>query len=92
MKKIYPILLLSIYFLSTNIFAHKEWAHQYLTQESYRYLVQVLGVDIPDLKAHIGLNYFGKGSDSDPWGIPYVSVAAWREDLEDVIWGYGAYF
>ena len=91
MKKAYMILV--ILFLMSNIaYSHKEWVHQYLVWEAYQFLEDQLGYEITDFKNHVGINFYGKGDDNYPWETGYIGVAAWREDLEDVVWGYGSFF
>lgn len=89
MKKLYFIIAILIF--SCNSFAHKEWVHQYLVWEAYKFLEYELGYEITDFKNHVGLNYYGRGDDNYPWSTGYIGVAAWREDLEDVIWLYGSF-
>lgn len=91
MKLLYR-LLLAVMILTTSSMAHKEWVHQYIVKQGYLFLESELGFQIPDLRNRIGLNFYGKGSDNDPWGTGLIGVAAWREDLEDPIWGYGGLF
>ncbi len=91
MKKLFFLIL--IFFLFSSIaLPHREWVHQYLVQESYNFLEMQLGYEITDLKNHIGFGFYGSGDNDDPWATGYIGVAAWREDMEDVIWGYGGWF
>ncbi|HOV92937.1 MAG TPA: hypothetical protein PLC04_07675, partial [Candidatus Kapabacteria bacterium] len=41
--------LMIILSINSLIYAHKEWVHQYIVKESYKFLEQELG-DIPELK------------------------------------------
>jgi hypothetical protein len=87
--KTIKLVVIFIFLLTINLFAHKEWVHQYTVKQAYYFLENQIGGEIVDFKNHIGLDYYGKGDDSDPWSTGYIGVGAWREDLEDIIWGYG---
>lgn len=82
------VLMMSTYNIGD---AHKEWVHQYMVKEAYKLLELQVGV-IPELRNHMGMDFFGPGDNADPWGTGFISVAAWREDMEDVIWGKGTIF
>ena len=47
--------------LSTHLFAHKEWVHQYMVKEAYWALEIQHGVPITVLKDHTGFSSFGRG-------------------------------
>lgn len=81
-----------IILLTSTLFAHKEWVHQYIVREAYRYLELKLSMTYPDFKNHIGFNFDGYGNDNDPWATGYIGVASWREDKDDPVWGYGTAF
>lgn len=85
--------LLVIVLFNKNVFGHKEWVHQHIAREAYYFLENQLGVELTEFKSHIGLNFYGSGGpDDDPWHTGLVVVGAWREDVEDVIWGSGGPF
>lgn len=90
-RAILGFLFLSI-FLTHCAEAHKEWVHQYTVKEAYRFLESKVGGPILDLKNHIGVDFYGYGDDNDPWATGYIGVGAWREDREDIVWGYGDIF
>ncbi len=84
------MILLVVLFLLSSIKsseAHKEWVHQYVAQESYRFL-EAVGYRVPDLNDHIGFGFYGYGDNNHPWATGYVGVGAWRENLEDLIYRY----
>lgn len=79
--------LLIILFLSNFIFPHKQHVHQYISKEAYTLLKNRLGYDIRVMKDRIGgldAYYVGPG----PWQLGYITTGAWREDIEDVVYGY----
>ncbi len=92
MKRLFFLIILTYLISPDYLQAHKEWVHQYLAKESYGFLEYKIGVIYPDLRDHIGLNFDGRGSDNEPWLYPYVAAGAWREDLEDPVYGYGGWF
>lgn len=55
MKIIVKTSFIIILFTGT-LLAHKEWVHQYIVREVYRYLELKLGMTYPDFKNHIGYN------------------------------------
>lgn len=80
-------ILLIILFLSNFVFAHKQHVHQYISKEAYTLLKNQLGYDIRVMKDRIGgldSYYVGPG----PWQLGYITTGAWREDIEDVVYGY----
>jgi len=95
MKKLFVIIVLWLAAMPCS--AHKEWVHQYIVQEAYRYLERQVG-PIPTLRDYAGVtsstiggtNYFGSASASSrPWEEPAaLAVGVWREDVVDPIWGY----
>ncbi|MCB2409852.1 T9SS type A sorting domain-containing protein [Hymenobacter lucidus] len=89
MKKLLSLtMFLGLWFSQRPAFAHKEWVHQYMVKQSYLYLEQQIGA-IPALRDAIGLNFHGKGSDSQPFNNSYpIGIGAWREDSEDPVYGY----
>jgi tetratricopeptide (TPR) repeat protein len=92
MKKIISVAVFLLLSLIKTSEAHKEWVHQYVAQEAYTFLKNMLGYEIPDLKDHIGFGFYGYGDDDDPWATGYVGVGAWREDREDIVWLHGGAF
>ena len=89
MKKI--LIFVMMLLLTESASAHKEWVHQYIVQEAYRFLEREVG-EIPGIKNHLGLNYFGSGEgEKYPWELEEaISSGAWREDVYDAVWGYGS--
>lgn len=86
MKKIFFLIV----FISNLIFAYKQHVHQYISVQAYNLLKYQLGYDIRVLKDRIGgldSYYVGPG----PWQLGYVTTGAWREDMEDVVYGYSNY-
>ncbi len=67
-------------------YAHKEWVHQYQVKQAYLLLSNQIGRDIPVMSQFIGLNVEGPGSLR--WRTRSIVGGAWREDLEDVVWGH----
>lgn len=91
MKKVFTsvALLLSIG-LARPVQAHKEWVHQYLVSQAYLYLEQQIG-SVPELRSAIapGNGIIGAGNNGYPFNSNNpISNGAWREDLEDVVYGY----
>jgi hypothetical protein len=80
------IIGLSLVFINIG-FAHHEWVHQYQVKQAYLLLKNQIGNDIPELSDYIGLSASGAGARM--WNEGLVSVGAWREDLEDIVWEVG---
>jgi hypothetical protein len=75
---------------TTALFAHKQHVHQYLVKEAYALLKQAYGHDISRMQDHIGgLEAFYAGDSA--WQRSYLTTGAWREDDEDLIFGYNNY-
>jgi len=68
-------------------FAHKQHVHQYIVSEAYFLLMQKANNNILELPLHIGSVSSIYAADS-AWQRPYVTTGAWREDEEDVVFGY----
>ncbi len=95
MKKI--LLILIVWLIAIPCSAHKEWVHQYIVQEAYRYLAKQVG-EISTLRYYSGIDFngtniphFGPGNSPHPWDLPVgISVGVWREDVLDPVWrNYG---
>ncbi len=68
--------------------AHKEWVHQYQVKQAYLLLQNQMGQAIPQMSQFVGLNVNGPGELR--WRTRSIVGGAWREDLEDVVWGIGS--
>ncbi len=86
MKKIY--LILFIFLTIKTVTADVQQAqivHQYIVQQAYQYLISYLGRDIPEMRDHLGT--WEQGS------VPFIEgkivTGAYREDVEDVVYGNG---
>ncbi|MFM2224490.1 MAG: hypothetical protein RJA07_692 [Bacteroidota bacterium] len=85
-------------FFVEKIFAHKEWVHQYMVKQAFYLLEQQRGVNYNVFnKRDFGINYwgssptdyYGKGNDADPWSNDcQIAIGAWRDDVEDPVFGY----
>jgi hypothetical protein len=89
MIKFPAIALFCIVLLSgQTLHAHQQRVHQYIVKEAYELLLQERGnVPVPRMNDHIGglgVSYYGARA----WEIPFITTGAWREDEEDVIFGY----
>lgn len=83
MKKILVLIIL----ITSISFAYRQHVHQYLTIEAYNLLKLQLGYDIMRLQEKLGGTsswYIG----DRPWQRGYITTGAWREDEEDVVYGY----
>ncbi len=61
--------------------------NQYIVKEAYELLRTDLRADIPQMRDHIGgldPSYEGEHA----WQKAYITTGAWREDREDVVFGY----
>ena len=67
----------------------EQWVHQYVVIQAYQLLRQHLGFDVPIMQDHVGAYEQGDGA-FNPGGL--ISTGAYREDVEDIVWGYGAPF
>ncbi len=66
--------------------AHAQHVHQYIVSEAYELLRAQHG-DIPEMQNHVGgLEQFYAGAYA--WQLPYLTTGAWREDVEDPVFGY----
>jgi len=54
-----------------------------MVREAYKLLKYSEGYEIPIMKDHIGSD-----ETAGPWSTGKVVTGAWREDEEDVVWGY----
>jgi hypothetical protein len=77
--------MFTLLFTCTTL-AHRQHVHQYFVWEGYRLLKLNLGLDIPILRDHISFQEGQAGSEE--WTTGYIDAGAWREDLEDPIWGW----
>lgn len=83
MKKIFLIVL----FITSIAYAHRQHVHQYITIEAYNLLKLQLGYDITKLYSKLGGTsswYVGDYA----WQRGFITTGAWREDEEDVVYGY----
>ena len=99
MKKFILLCCLALCF-EQPLLAHKEWVHQYLVQEAYKFLEAEIGT-VPCLKSQCGIDYNGPGDNFYGYGVndhywysnlPQVAMGSWREDLEDPVWLYNDLF
>ncbi len=81
MKKCFLIMSFLIFYVSTN--AHQQHVHQYLTQEGYKLLKNYIGGDITQMLSHLG-----NGPVGPIWTNGTLTAGAWREDEEDIVYGY----
>lgn len=79
-----------IVFLSNYLFAHQEWVHQHMTKAAYKLLRTQLGIEIPVMRDHMGLDVNGPGDGT--WVSGLVVTGAWREDVDDPVWNVGSEF
>lgn len=95
-NKILGILIWLFFLIGTfQANAHKEWVHQYIGQEAFRFLEMEVG-DVWQLRWSLGIDYngpgndfHGRGVDAQPWQVfPPTALGLWREDLEDVVYGH----
>jgi hypothetical protein len=90
MKKI--LILFVLFNLLNPLYAHKEWVHQHIIWEAYKLLRDQVGYDIPEFQNRMVFNNFNSGSESCPWSSGRIDIAAWREDSEDPLFGFGELF
>ena len=90
--------LIILLFLFTNIiFPHKQRVHQYMVREAYKLLkLYNNNQDIPELLNNLGtthsggyLGSFPLSDNGHPWVDGKIVAGAFREDEEDVVYGYG---
>lgn len=84
MKKLICFLMMISFF--QNVSAHKQHTHQYLTIQAYKLLQRSLVFQYPAMSSHLGA--FEGDIGAKPWQIGMITTGAWREDEEDVIYGY----
>ncbi|GAA3941520.1 T9SS type A sorting domain-containing protein [Hymenobacter algoricola] len=86
MKKLLLALLVALG--ATNpLYAHKEWVHQHMVKEAYKFLENSVG-PIPLFRNSV--NFHGSGDNSNPFNpsYPQIAIGAWREDMEDIVYHY----
>lgn len=97
MKKFlkFSISLIMITILTCNmIYGHSERVHQYIVREAFKLLQMQIGRDIPRMAAHVGTtetNGYSSSSSrgSDDYSSGKIVCGAFREDVTDILWGYG---
>ena len=67
--------------------AHGSHVHLHQVKQAYTLLKNEFGSDIPEMRDYIGLNNVGDGGRI--WRTGLVTVGAWREDLEDIVYWVG---
>lgn len=82
------VALMIILSINSSIYAHKEWVHQYIVKESYKFLEQELG-DIPELKYYLGMDQYGY--DDEWYSSNAIAIGAWAEDHLDILYLYGSH-
>jgi len=85
MKYIIKIFLLFILLNSMLIYSHKQAVHMYITQEGYTLLKNYIGRDIAEMMNHVNLR---DGYVKPIWQNLNIMAGAWREDEEDIVFGY----
>lgn len=83
MKKFF-LTIITVLLNITALSAHTQYIHMYLTQEGYSLLRNHLGTDVTEI-----LNHIGNGSVGPIWTNKNILSGAWREDEEDIVYGYG---
>jgi hypothetical protein len=87
-NKMLCFLVMWFLYIGTEALAHKQHVHQYIVREGYNLLRLQMGVDIPTMVDHVG---WTEGYAGDlPFLTGLLTAGAWREDLEDVIYGYSS--
>ncbi|MEW6702320.1 MAG: hypothetical protein AB1298_06330 [Bacteroidota bacterium] len=79
MKKNFCMMYFFILSFST-MFAHGEGVHQYMVREAYKLLKYYIGLDIREMKDHVGYNEEGNGQ-FYPGGL--IVIGAYQEDHSD---------
>jgi|GEM_PF-2450880 len=91
MKRLFTIIIIT--FISLNSYAHKQETHQYIVREAYKLLKLYVNTPIINMNEAIGNSenggYVGFLANGNPWIDGKVVSGAFREDEEDVIYGYG---
>jgi hypothetical protein len=83
------ILATALTLVGSQAYAHRQHIHQYLSREAYL-LLRTADSTILELPEHIGgLDQFYAADSA--WQRPFVTTGAWREDEEDVVFGYDVY-
>lgn len=64
---------------------HKQLLHQKIVEEAFK----ILSAEFPRLAARL-VNHVGdEGFGSEPWEAKTISAGSYREDVEDIVYGYG---
>ncbi len=91
MKLILQIIILTIFtfFISiTSAYSHKEWVHQHIVKEAYKFLENEIG-EVTEIKNYLGADFFGNGGKNHWDSYNSIVIGAWREDVEDILYMYG---
>jgi len=83
MKRKILLLLTFVLLSSAANLAHNQYVHQYITSQAYFLLKKSLNVDITEMLAHLE-----NGPVGPPWSNGTLLAGAWREDEEDIVYGY----
>lgn len=95
------ILIFIVFLYGTqNVFAHKEWVHQYILKEAYRFLNIKLGKPIPAMYRQIRQYNNGTLNSNDIAQFqgkpaehsPSATIGIFREDNFDAVYGYAGGF
>ncbi len=73
-----------------NTINHSQTMHQYIVAEAYKLLQRVDPAAAKKLEQHIDDEGRTRGTGSSPWDAQTIIAGAWREDAEDVVYGYGS--
>lgn len=82
MKKLIIVSCMTLVFSSISL-SHDPYTHQLIVREAYKLLKAQRG-PIPVMDTHLGFEETGSG----PWKTGLMVTGAWREDEEDVVYGY----
>ncbi|MCZ7557065.1 MAG: T9SS type A sorting domain-containing protein [Bacteroidia bacterium] len=76
--------------LPDNRIQHSQTMHQYIVAEAYKLLQRLDPVAAKKLEKHMDSEGLPLNTGSTPWDAKTILAGAWREDAEDVVYGYGS--
>ena len=87
-KLIFTFIFLSI--TISNILAHQQSVHQYITKEAFKLLKKSYPTQLSEMESYLGNSEIWSGNSADgSFGALKIVSGAWLEDEYDVVYGYG---
>lgn len=85
----FKIIILLLSLMCSVLYGHRQHTHQYLTIQGYKLLERTLLKKYPVLFNNLGT--FEQNIGDYPWIEGKIITGAWREDCEDIVYGFSMY-